>query len=151
LLFTPGTIHRLINPNRDLELLVVMQNSGLPERGDNVVTFTDEYLADDDSYRDAMTIQSVEEAYCRRDRGVEGFLQLKAAFERGVAADQRALMHFYAQAVRRAAAKYPDWKRVIEQGALAEALQSLQQVQSLPSHDFNYLFQSQHQLISAGD
>ncbi|HEX2620732.1 MAG TPA: hypothetical protein VHL11_11300, partial [Phototrophicaceae bacterium] len=33
LLFTPGTIHRLINPNRDLEILVIMQNSGLPERG----------------------------------------------------------------------------------------------------------------------
>src|SRR5262245_22035925 len=30
LVFTPGTLHRLINPQRDLEILVVMQNSGLP-------------------------------------------------------------------------------------------------------------------------
>src|SRR5690606_20333138 len=37
LLFSAGTIHRLINSNRDLEILVIMQNSGLPERGDNVV------------------------------------------------------------------------------------------------------------------
>jgi mannose-6-phosphate isomerase-like protein (cupin superfamily) len=36
--FTPGTIHRLVNDS-ELRLLVVMQNAGLPEHGDAVLTF----------------------------------------------------------------------------------------------------------------
>ncbi|MEL7235933.1 MAG: cupin, partial [Chloroflexota bacterium] len=48
LVFSPGTIHRLINPNGNLELFIIMQNSGLPERGDNVVSFPDELMQDDD-------------------------------------------------------------------------------------------------------
>ncbi|MZD09815.1 cupin domain-containing protein, partial [Streptomyces sp. SID5785] len=35
--FTPGTIHRLVNAG-GLEITVVMQNSGLPEAGDAVLT-----------------------------------------------------------------------------------------------------------------
>ena len=33
--FTPGTIHRALN-DEDLRVIVVMQNSGLPEAGDAV-------------------------------------------------------------------------------------------------------------------
>src|SRR5262249_969896 len=47
--FTPGVIHRLINDDH-LEILVVMQNSGLPEAGDAVLTFPSEVLADPDAY-----------------------------------------------------------------------------------------------------
>ena len=36
--FTPGTIHRLVNDG-GLEILVLMQNAGLPEAGDMVITF----------------------------------------------------------------------------------------------------------------
>src|SRR5437588_2555661 len=36
--FEPGTIHRVINDG-DLEVVVVMQNGGLPEAGDAVLTF----------------------------------------------------------------------------------------------------------------
>ena len=36
--FTPGTIHRLVNDG-GLRLLIVMQNAGLPEHGDAVLTF----------------------------------------------------------------------------------------------------------------
>ena len=36
--FSPGTVHRLVNDG-DLRLVVVMQNSGLPEAGDAVLTF----------------------------------------------------------------------------------------------------------------
>lgn len=35
--FTPGTIHRLTNDG-GLQITVVMQNSGLPEAGDAVLT-----------------------------------------------------------------------------------------------------------------
>ena len=43
--FTPGTIHRLVNGG-DLEILVLMQNAGLPEAGDMVITFPPDVLAD---------------------------------------------------------------------------------------------------------
>src|SRR3954447_7034741 len=42
--FTPGTIHRAINNSGDLRVLVVMQNAGLPENGDAVMTFPAEHL-----------------------------------------------------------------------------------------------------------
>lgn len=35
--FTPGTIHRLVNED-DLRITVLMQNNGLPEAGDAVLT-----------------------------------------------------------------------------------------------------------------
>ena len=41
--FTPGTIHRLVNGG-DLEILVLMQNAGLPEAGDMVITFPADVL-----------------------------------------------------------------------------------------------------------
>jgi len=37
--FTPGVIHRLINSDGKRELLVMMQNAGLPEAGDHVLCF----------------------------------------------------------------------------------------------------------------
>jgi hypothetical protein len=55
--FTPGTIHRLVNEG-DLRLFVVMQNAGLPEHGDAVLTFPPEILADPDAYAHAATLPS---------------------------------------------------------------------------------------------
>ena len=49
--FTPGTIHRLLNDGGDLEIVVLMQNAGLPEAGDMVITFDDAVLADPDGVR----------------------------------------------------------------------------------------------------
>ncbi|HKM57406.1 MAG TPA: cupin domain-containing protein [Chthoniobacterales bacterium] len=37
--FTPGVIHRLINGDGHLEIFAVMENAGLPESGDSVLTF----------------------------------------------------------------------------------------------------------------
>jgi mannose-6-phosphate isomerase-like protein (cupin superfamily) len=51
--FTPGTVHRLVNGSGDLELVVVMQNAGIPEAGDAVFTFPEAVLADPDAYRAA--------------------------------------------------------------------------------------------------
>lgn len=54
--FTPGTVHRLVNDSGDLEILVVMQNAGLPEAGDMVITFPDEVLADPEAYAAAAVL-----------------------------------------------------------------------------------------------
>ncbi|HLU08710.1 MAG TPA: cupin domain-containing protein [Oceanobacillus sp.] len=149
LVFTPGTIHRLINPNGDLEILVIMQNSGLPERGDNIVCFTDEWLADKDRYTEAMTVKTIEDAYRRRDRGVEGFLQLKAAFEDDPEKGCEALRKIYRQASLLVDAQKDEWGSIIEKGALTEADVALQRVDLLKNHEIDYLFGAQHFLIEA--
>src|SRR5690606_4054047 len=51
----PGTVHRLVT-EQDLEILVVMQNAGLPEAGDAVLTFPLEVLADPEAYARAAAL-----------------------------------------------------------------------------------------------
>ncbi|MFD0416061.1 cupin domain-containing protein [Streptomyces sp. NPDC127108] len=53
--FTPGTIHRLVNEG-DLTLHVLMQNSGLPEAGDAVLTLPPHLLGDPATYRAATAL-----------------------------------------------------------------------------------------------
>ncbi len=75
--FTPGTIHRAINDG-DLQVLVLMQNSGLPEAGDAVLTFPPQHLRDRATYEAARDLTgpdgtpSAERARRRRDLAVEG-------------------------------------------------------------------------------
>ena len=149
LVFSPGTLHRLINPNRDLELLITMQNSGLPERGDNVVTFAEDILADDERYTGAMRVNSFEEAYARRDKGVEGFLKLKAAFEEGLEPGRKALGRFFELATERTQSLRSNWQNVIERGALQEAQTSLSRLEALEQGELDYLQQAQQHLITA--
>ncbi len=151
LVFSPGTLHRLVNPHGDLELLVVMQNSGLPERGDNVVSFVEEIMADDAQFREAMRVQSFEDAYRRRDRGVEGFLRLKSAFETDLENGQAALRRFYDHAARRIEPRRSEWQRIIEQGALRAAEESIAQLHALDAGDTSYLSHARHVLIESGE
>jgi mannose-6-phosphate isomerase-like protein (cupin superfamily) len=151
LIFSPGTLHRLINPNRDMELLVIMQNSGLPERGDNVVTFPPEILGDDQRFAQAMKVSSVEDAYRRRDLGVEGFVQIKSAFEKSPAQGRAALDKFYKLACARTKPLRGQWRDIVKNGAKAEAEMSLQHLAALAKNKTDYLFQSQHHLIHAAD
>ncbi|MCZ0990442.1 cupin domain-containing protein [Streptomyces diastatochromogenes] len=98
--FTPGTIHRLVNEG-DLRITVLMQNSGLPEAGDAVLTLPPEYLTDPDTYAAATTIpadaperERERIARARRDLALEGYRALReasgpeplAAFHRAAAA-----------------------------------------------------------------
>src|ERR671932_1380750 len=56
--FTPGVIHRLINHDGRLEILVLMQNAGLPEAGDMVLTFPPALLEDEQAYWRAAALVS---------------------------------------------------------------------------------------------
>ena len=79
--FEPGIIHRLVNTSGDLEIFVVMQNAGLPEAGDAVLTFPDDILGDPGAYRQAAGIAGEDrlaEAARRRDLAVEGFAAYQA-------------------------------------------------------------------------
>ena len=148
--FTPGTIHRLVNEG-DLRLFVVMQNAGLPEHGDAVLTFPLEILADPDAYARAATLPSGGQPAGGGARDGEagssagaGVLGGDGTSESGVAAAARrraglavegylalrervlesgpgALDDFYAAALRLAGQRADDWRDRWQAGALATA------------------------------
>lgn len=121
--FTPGTIHRLVNDG-DLRLLVVMQNAGLPEHGDAVLTFPPEVLADPGAYDKAASLDGgppEERARQRRDLALEGYFALR---ERVASDGPRALDGFFAAALGLAARRVPDWRDRWREGAMATAAQT---------------------------
>lgn len=127
--FSPGTIHRLINDG-NLDLLVVMQNSGLPEAGDAVLTFVPEILADPELYRRTaeLPVAAVEGAceepaerergaLARRDAAMIGYQRLKDA---ALAGDWLPVEEFHDQAVRLIRARVPQWRELWERRVAAE-------------------------------
>src|SRR6202042_786277 len=94
--FSPGTVHRAVNVDGALQVVVVMQNSGLPEAGDAVLTFPPEHLESPQSYRRAAKVENEDDARRRRDLAVEGYLALADAVAAG---KPELLTEFYRQAV----------------------------------------------------
>jgi len=134
--FTPGLIHRLINLDGRLEILVLMQNAGLPEAGDFVLTFPEPILADEQAYFDAASLapsgavyaSSTQAARRRRDLAVDGFATLRERFEsEGIAA----LEQFYRMAARLVWPKLDAWHAIWESGPLAAARQTGDQLDAL--------------------
>jgi len=122
--FTPGTIHRLVNRG-GLEILVLMQNAGLPEAGDMVITFEPEVVADASAYAEAATLPARERttagtgagARTRRDLAVPPFVDLRGATEAGDLAPLRA---FHAAAARLVQPRVADWTARWRRGPMAE-------------------------------
>lgn len=125
--FTPGTIHRLVN-HGGLDIVVLMQNAGLPEAGDAVFTFGPETLDDADAYAAAARLpagfdptptgEPDHPARHRRDRAVEGFLRLRAAVEDG---DLAPLEEFHRRAAALVAVNVPVWRERWASGPAAAA------------------------------
>jgi mannose-6-phosphate isomerase-like protein (cupin superfamily) len=138
--FTPGTIHRAINDG-DLHVIVIMQNSGLPEAGDAVMTFPPEYLTAK-NYPAAASIlgpdaaPSHERARARRDLAVEGVVELLHQWEAG---NHVALEHFYQQAAALVAPRLSEWRTLIEDGAAATAASALAHIDALGRADTTHL------------
>lgn len=141
--FTPGTIHRPINDD-GLEVMVLMQNAGLPEAGDAVLTFPPEVLADPDRYADAVAAASThtvftsdeERARGRRDLAIEGFCELRQQVETDGPA---ALTPFYQAAQRLVAPKLAAWEKVWRAGPLAAAERTGAQLDALARGDLSHL------------
>ena len=95
--FDPGVVHRLINDG-GLEILVLMQNAGLPENGDAVFTFPAEILESVETYRQCAAIISFEDAVARRDRAVAGMEALKEGFAGSLDEGRRLLSAFQRRA-----------------------------------------------------
>jgi mannose-6-phosphate isomerase-like protein (cupin superfamily) len=146
--FSPGVIHRLINDG-GLQILVVMQNGGLPEAGDSVLTFPPAQLADPRAYQLAASLPDSgiatagpadpataagTAARARKDLAVAGFLQLR---ERVAAEGQRALDDFYAAAAALVRAQLPAWREAWEAGPFAATVRTGNQIGLLASgiHD----------------
>ena len=141
--FSAGTLHRLISRD-NLEVLIVMQNSGLPERGDTICTFKKEVMADELRYHKAIRASSLEDAYRRRNESVDGFLEIKAAFERSKEEGRAALEEMYTNAQRLTRSKHKDWYETVAKGAFAEAQDSLHQIVDLTAGKTGHLKLAQH-------
>ncbi|MEU0156571.1 cupin domain-containing protein [Micromonospora fulviviridis] len=132
--FAPGMIHRLVNDG-GLEIIVLMQNSGLPEAGDAVLTLPSDLLADPAAYAAAVALPSggapgtdLAAAYGRRDLAVRGFEQLRAA---AVAGDLTPLREFHAAAIRLVQPHLDSWRQRWGDGALRAAEETGQQLDAL--------------------
>ncbi|WP_017607899.1 cupin domain-containing protein [Nocardiopsis xinjiangensis] len=136
--FGPGTVHRLVNAE-DLELVVVMQNAGLPEAGDAVLTFPREILADPAAYTEAAALPSeaaegelAEAARARRDLAMQGYRELVAAVrEQG----PRALNAFHRDAAALARPQVQRWQELWEQSVQEETERTRRQLLALAEGD----------------
>jgi len=141
--FTPGTVHRLVNDDGQLQILVVMQNAGLPEAGDCVLTFPPDVLADPARYQAAATLSTGPEASGleaaarrRRDLAIEGFLALR---DQVLADGPAALQPFLDAAVALTAARVPDWRRRWRGQAAAVSELTGQQLDGIEARDAAHL------------
>jgi len=137
--FTPGTIHRLVNED-DLRITVLMENSGLPEAGDAVLTLPPRYLADPETYAAATTIptdapeeERARVARARRDLALEGYRALCAA------AGPEALAAFHRAAAALVRPRLAEWCERWRRGAEAAAAATGEQLGRLEQGDVGHL------------
>ncbi|MFJ9558988.1 cupin domain-containing protein [Streptomyces fuscichromogenes] len=138
--FTPGTIHRAVNDG-DLRVLVVMQNSGLPEAGDAVMTFPPEHLTPQTYPATASVLDdsgraSPERARARRDLALEGFAELTRQWRQG---NQTAYDDFCRSATTVVRPHLAAWEETVQAGPVASAQRSLRQISALAHGDWSHL------------
>jgi hypothetical protein len=137
--FTPGTVHRLVN-HGDLDMLVVMQNAGLPEAGDAVLTFPPAVVSDADAYARAARLPPASAgdealaaaARARRDLAIEGYLSL-------VEGGANALRALHAAAAVLVAGRTAEWERRWRDGAAAQAAATGAHLAALATGDGTHL------------
>ncbi|MFC4536735.1 cupin domain-containing protein [Sphaerisporangium dianthi] len=140
--FTPGTIHRAINRG-DLEVVVIMQNAGLPEAGDAVMTFPPEIAGDAARYRETAALPTGETpevleaaAMRRRDLAVQGFLRLA---ESAAGGDLDPLRRFYEDAVTLVRPLAAQWRRTWERTVARDARHTADVLDALERGDARHL------------
>ncbi|MER5979533.1 cupin domain-containing protein [Streptomyces sp. NPDC001857] len=137
--FTPGTIHRLVNEG-DLRITVLMQNSGLPEAGDAVLTLPPEYLTDPETYAAATTVpadapeeEQARIARARRDLALEGYRILREAD------GPEPLTAFHRAAAALVRPRLAEWRERWQRGAAAAAAATGDQLDRLADGDVAHL------------
>lgn len=144
--FSPGTVHRLVNTGGDLELVVVMQNAGLPESGDAVFTFPPDVLADPERYRSAAALPATDDetvlaeaAMRRRDLAIDGYLRLRDRIQGG---DRSALTELHAAAAALVRGRVGQWRERWRSGPLAQAVATGEQLDALGDGRATHLAQA---------
>jgi len=144
--FSPGVIHRLVNDDK-LEILVVMQNGGLPESGDFVLTMPQKVLCDPQRYFELASLSAggevfaggVDAAYRRRDVSVEGFGELRHRVD---SEGLGTLRDFYDAALNLVESKLSAWEELWKKGPLAAATATGEQLTALRAGDTTHLLES---------
>jgi mannose-6-phosphate isomerase-like protein (cupin superfamily) len=142
--FRPGVIHRLHNPKKNLEILVIMQNGGLPERGDFVLTMEPGIMRDERAYAEAIRVNDVADAIRRRDDAVRGFLPLRDAMRGNTPESREMLRQFYRDARGTLASKIDGFEWVLKSGPQTELKASLDAIDFLRFGRTDYLEQASH-------
>jgi mannose-6-phosphate isomerase-like protein (cupin superfamily) len=160
--FTPGTIHRAVNTDGSLRVVVVMANAGLPEAGDAVLTFPPEILGDPQTYRAAASLglsaasgaadtsalsdasedpdaAVAEAARRRRDLAISGFLRLRQCAQDD---DFAPLEAFYAQAGELVRERVGQWRAIVDQGPAAALRRTQQQLDALAAGRIDHLLEA---------
>jgi len=149
-----------LSPGADLDILVVMQNAGLPEAGDAVLTFPPEILADPAAYAHAVTLPpgSADALACadlsddtgsisdggpvgdaaraRRDLAVAGYLELRS---RVLKEGPGALEPLYAAAATLVRERAERWRELWHDGALTQARRTGEQLADLATGHAGHL------------
>lgn len=153
--FAPGTIHRAVNLDGRLRVMVLMQNQGLPEAGDAVLTFPPEVLADHDRYRAAAALagdstsdtashaasHAADEraARDRRDLAITGFQELADAVRAG---DTAPLRRFYQQAVALVAGRAAGWADIVRAGPERAVADTFEHVTAVRAGNIDHLLRA---------
>ncbi|MFD7137851.1 cupin domain-containing protein [Streptomyces sp. NPDC059894] len=137
--FTPGTVHRLVNDG-DLRITVLMQNGGLPEAGDAVLTLPPRYLTDPETYAaatavpaDAPEAERERIARARRDLALEGYRALREAD------GPEPLAAFHRAAAALVRPHLAEWRERWLRGARAAAEATGEQLDRLAAGDVSHL------------
>ncbi|WP_377271429.1 cupin [Peterkaempfera sp. SMS 1(5)a] len=145
--FAPGTIHRAVSTSGALRAAVVMQNCGLAEAGDAVLTFPEEILQDPSAYAAAAAPPAgAGAARHRRDLAVRGFRRL---VHQVAAGDTEALSDFYRRAVALCADRLEEWQSTWRHGPKAAALQTGDHLADLRDGRIGHLLEAAVQVRQA--
>jgi hypothetical protein len=144
--FTPGTVHRLVNGDGELDILTLMSNAGLPEAGDAVLTFPFETLRNPDRYRECAALPTgadaeamAEAARRRRDLALQGFEELKSCAEDDL---EGTLHDLYSAAAALVEPHVDRWRGIIAAGPGAQLDATAAGLASLASGDPRHLLTS---------
>jgi mannose-6-phosphate isomerase-like protein (cupin superfamily) len=141
--FTPGVIHRLVNDG-DLEIIMVMQNSGLSEAGDCVLSLPDEYFESPARYREVANLPPPDSGHDRiethagqrKDLSVKGFAELRSRVERE---GPQALDDFYLAAAAICQDQIAEWRELWRLGAENASATTGAQLLALEHGDLSHL------------
>lgn len=149
--FAPGTIHRAVNTDGRLRVIVLMQNQGLPEAGDAVLTFPPEVLADRERYRAAAALAGdgtsdtashaagERAARERRDLAITGLAELVDAVRAGNTAPLR---RFYQQAVALVADRAAGWADIVRAGPERAVADTVEHVTAVRAGHIDHLLRA---------